>query len=62
LRFRNEVFSLLARRRKFNHRNMYRIDRPLMPVVHTRDAMGALIARDAEKWVKLIKLAGIGPE
>jgi tripartite-type tricarboxylate transporter receptor subunit TctC len=33
-----------------------------VPLVYTPDALRAMIARDGEKWAKVIKLAGIEPE
>ena len=33
-----------------------------VPLLYTTDALRAMIARDGEKWAKLIKLAGIEPE
>jgi tripartite-type tricarboxylate transporter receptor subunit TctC len=33
-----------------------------VPLLYTADALRAMIARDGEKWAKVIKLAGIEPE
>ncbi|MGA8616287.1 MAG: hypothetical protein WB760_32255 [Xanthobacteraceae bacterium] len=32
------------------------------PLVYTPEALRAMIARDGEKWAKVVKLAGIEPE
>jgi tripartite-type tricarboxylate transporter receptor subunit TctC len=33
-----------------------------VPLIYTSDALRTMIARDGEKWAKVIKLAGIEPE